>query len=180
MAKFSLWTIFVLTLFVQSCGCNWHLKKVHQKCGITTKTDTVYVKVRDSIPPIYVTGTISLQKQDSLLTTKTDSIFDKTKTSDAKCDSVIASLKAQINHLIKNRPILPEAKTIYTHGGYIKAWIGKNGFEFQVDIPKQVIERSVPVAVTNNEFKPEPGWQKWLGWILFLLTLILALLFRRK
>jgi hypothetical protein len=153
---------------------------VKQKCGITTTTDTVYIKVRDSIPPISASGTITLQKQDSLLTTKTDSVFNKTKTSDVKCDSIVASLKAQIRYLIKNRQIIPEAKTIYTHGGYIKAWIGKNGFEFQVDIPKQVIERDVPIAVTNNEFKPEPGWQKWLGWILFLITLILSMLFRRK
>lgn len=38
----------------------------------------------------------------------------------------------------------------------------------------------VPVAVTNNEFKPEPSWQKWLGWILLFVFLVTAWLFRKR
>lgn len=169
-----------MTIFVQSCSCNWHIKRIQKKCDIKTKSDTVYVTIKDSIPAIVASGTIGLQSSDSLLSVKADSIFEKTNAGNKACDSIINSLKAQIRHLIKNRPIIPSERTIYTHGGFIKVWLGKNGFEFQVDIPKQIIERKVPVVINNTEYKQSSQWHHWLGWILFVVLLIAAFLFRKR
>lgn len=35
----------LLVLFlISSCGCNYHLRKAHQKCGVVTLTDTITVR----------------------------------------------------------------------------------------------------------------------------------------
>ena len=136
IVRVSIWTFFVLTLFVQSCSCSWHLKKVENKCGLTSKTDTVFVLDTVIVPEVHTDTIISLghdtvyinkdRLQIKILRLKGDSIFV-----DGKC----------------------KTDTMYIE---------------------------VPVAVTNNEFKPEPGWQKWIGWILFLVLLIAAWLFRKR
>jgi len=135
MAKFSIWTFFVLTLFVQSCGCNWHLKQVEKKCGLTSRTDTVFVRDTVIVPEVHTDTIVSLghdtvyinkdRLQIKLVRLPGDSIFV-----DGKC----------------------KTDTMFIE---------------------------VPVAVTNNEYKPEPAWQKWLGWILLAVVVVLALLFRR-
>jgi hypothetical protein len=164
-------------LILSSC-CNWHLKRIQAKCGVRFKSDTTYIKVRDSIPEIKGTGTLSIAKQDSALLLKIDSLLNINH-EHPDCDSIVKALKAKIRTLVLNRPIVPDTHSLYTHGGYIKAWMGKKGFQFEVNIPKQIIEKNVPCVTVVNEYSPKQGWKSWLGWILFAVVLVLAFLFRR-
>mgnify|MGYP000069391174 FL=1 len=164
-------------LILSSC-CNWHLRRIQAKCWVNFKSDTTYIKVRDSIPEIKETGTLSIAKQDSALLLKIDSLMS-IKHEKPDCDSIVNDLKAKIRTLVKNRPIVPDTHTIFTHGGYIKAWVGKKGFQWEVNIPKQIIEKKVPCVTVVNEYSPKQGWKTWLGWVLFGVVLLLAILFRR-
>ena len=174
--KFKVLIILILVGF-SSC-CNWHLRRIQAKCGVNFKSDTTYIKVRDSIPEIKETGTLSIAKQDSALLLKIDSLMS-IKHEKLDCDSIVNDLKAKIRTLVKNRPIVPDTHTIFTHGGYIKAWVGKKGFQWEVNIPKQIIEKKVPCVTVVNEYSPKQGWKTWLGWVLFGVVLLLAILFRR-
>jgi len=126
--------IFSATI-LSSCGCSWHLKQVEKKCGLTSRTDTVFVRDTVIVPEVHTDTIVSLghdtvyinkdRLQIKLVRLPGDSIFV-----DGKC----------------------KTDTMFIE---------------------------VPVAVTNNEYKPEPAWQKWLGWILLAVVVVLALLFRR-
>lgn len=140
MVRLSIWTLFVLTLFVQSCGCNYHLKKVNAKCGLTSLTDTVWVKdttfidrvTKDTLFKYFSRDTV-IVREGRLTMKYFYNSHDSTVYLNGRCDTVF---------VIKDRPL----------------------------------------SVTNNEFKPEPVWQKWLGWILFgvvLLTIFLLRTFRQ-
>ncbi len=159
--KNSIWIIFVLTILVQSCSCNYHLKRIQSKCENLIKTDTTYITVRDSIPEIKATGTLSIAKQDSALLLKIDSLLSIASSSvlnKENCDSVISALKAKIHVIVRNRPVIPDTATIYTHGGYIKAWVGKSGFQFEVNIPKQYFEKKIPCVTVTNNYSPKKNW----------------------
>jgi len=136
MAKFSIWTLFVLALFVQSCGCNFHLRQVEKKCGLTSRTDTVFVRDTVIVPEVHTDTIVSLGH---------DTVY-------------INKDRIQIK-LVR----LP-GDSIFVDG----------------KCKQDTMFIEVPVAVTNNEYKPEPAWQKWLGWILFLVLLVAAWLFRKR
>lgn len=129
--------IIPVLVFISSCGCNYHLKKVNAKCGISSLTDTLWVKdttfidrvTKDTLFKYYTRDTV-IVREGRLTMKYFYNSHDSTVYLNGRCDTVF-------------------------------------------------VVKSVPVSVTNNEFAPESGWIKWLGWGLFIVFLLVAFLFRR-
>lgn len=95
MVKFSIWTLFVLTVFVQSCSCNYHLKKVKAKCGISSLTDTLWVKdttfidrvTKDTLFKYYTRDTV-IVREGRLTMKYFYNSHDSTVYLNGRCDTV--------------------------------------------------------------------------------------------
>lgn len=58
----------VLLLFLGSCTCNYHIKRVHKKCGVETDSITVIDTVR--IPEVHTDSVFFYNQKDTVLITK--------------------------------------------------------------------------------------------------------------
>lgn len=59
---------FILLLFLGSCNCNYHIKRVHKKCGVETDSITVIDTVR--IPEVHTDSVFFYNQKDTVLITK--------------------------------------------------------------------------------------------------------------
>lgn len=58
----------ILFLFLASCSCEYHIRKVHKKCGVETDSITVIDTVR--IPEVHTDSVFFYNQKDTVLITK--------------------------------------------------------------------------------------------------------------
>jgi hypothetical protein len=191
--------LLLIALSVQSCGCNYYLKKAKKKCGWTNKTDTVYISV-----PVKVEG----QKKDTSfaanqkyerLSAVLDSLFGintslkkQSQSAQSKADSALRMLDAKtkdnlkkfiIGAALKNKCIEDTLYIPLAHKGFIKIWMQGDSIRHFVNEPDYFIQTKVPVQVNKTEIKGSGLLQiiKWSALLaLILLFMFLAYLYFYK
>lgn len=94
--------LVILSLFMASCGCNYHMSKVKSKCGFTTKVDTLTlhdtIKTERTIKDTlfkHTKDTVVL-KQNNLTVKYFYNTKDSTIYLQGKCDTVIKVITKKI------------------------------------------------------------------------------------
>lgn len=87
--------LIIISVFLNSCSCNYYLKKVQSKCGYTSKTDTLTLHdtittertIKDTLFK-YSSDTVVL-KQNNLTVKYFYNTKDSTIYLQGKCDTII-------------------------------------------------------------------------------------------
>ena len=87
--------LVIISLFMASCGCNYHMNKVKSKCGFTTKVDTLTLHdtittertIKDTLFK-HTKDTVVL-KQNNLTVKYFYNTKDSTIYLQGKCDTVV-------------------------------------------------------------------------------------------
>ena len=94
--------IIIISLFMASCGCNYHMNKVKSKCGFTTKVDTLTLHdtittertIKDTLFK-HTKDTVVL-KQNNLTVKYFYNTKDSTIYLQGKCDTIIKVITKKI------------------------------------------------------------------------------------
>lgn len=94
--------LVILSLFMASCGCNYHMNKVKSKCGFTTKVDTLTLHdtittertIKDTLFK-HTKDTVVL-KQNNLTVKYFYNTKDSTIYLQGKCDTIIKVITKKI------------------------------------------------------------------------------------
>ena len=103
--------VIALMLFIQSCGCNYHIKKVKGKCGFSS--DTVYKEMIVEVPKVVTDTVFNYYSKDTViikegrLTMKYYyNHFDSTVFLQGECDTVRVVKKIPVT-VNKYRKVIP-------------------------------------------------------------------------
>lgn len=94
--------LVILSLFMASCGCNYHMNKVKSKCGFTTKVDTLTLHdtittertIKDTLFK-HTKDTVVL-KQNNLTVKYFYNTKDSTIYLQGKCDTIIKVITKKV------------------------------------------------------------------------------------